>query len=102
MKNQHRGVRFKRGVQAMYDLRYVVCGGWCVVVWWGACAVYDGVHVRCNGRVHVRYIMHGALWVVCGLLCGAEPSRCNVLCEVSWVCCNVRVCNMGVWCMVPY
>ena len=75
---------------------------WCVVVWWDACAVYDGVHVRCNGRVHVRYIMHGALWVVCGLLCGAEPSRCNVLCEVSWVCCNVRVCNMGVWCMVPY
>ena len=57
---------------------------WCVVVWWDACAVYDGVHVRCNGRVHVRYIMHGALWVVCGLLCGAEPgggAMCCVRCR---------------------
>ena len=50
---QHRGVRFKGGVHAVYDLRCVVCGGWCVVVRWDACAVYDRVHVRC--------IMHGAL-----------------------------------------
>ena len=45
---------------------------WCVVVWWDACAVYDGVHEWCNGRVHVRYIMHGALWG------GAEPVQCAV------------------------
>ena len=50
---QHRGVRFKGGVHAVYDLRCVVCGGWCVVVRWDACAVYNRVNVRCK--------MHGAL-----------------------------------------
>ncbi len=84
-------------MHAVYDLRCVVCGGWCDVVWWDACAVYDGVHVRCNGRVHVRCIMHGALWVLCGLLCGAGRGvvQC-LLCKVSWGAMQCELCNMGV------
>jgi len=54
---------------------YGACGGWCVVVRWDACAVYDRVHVLC--------IMHGALWVVCGLLCGAGPGGGAMICCVK-------------------